>query len=295
MKDFNLGGSWSGSTFIDIDADGDGTRQTESNLTYYHFDSREGSFASGGSNWTCRPEWVSSRCNTPAGISGARQRGYLCNENDPKNIEYTIVCRIGDVVNERDSQHNLTMKFRGDDHSDTNEKCLQGGLGLWYNDVPRNSTLYHVEITHPDVREEPVTFVSPFTASNHPQAPIDGWIGIKTIVWNVNNNSGIHAEMWIDTNPINSDGTFRNDWKKVYFKEESRNDTPIWGGPRQQFRIDMAKSLDIAAYSLHEIIPPTGTTSSTPLPPPAPDSQQSISSFQSISKKNVKWTTNVIE
>ena len=80
---------------------------------------------------------------------------------------------------------------------------------------------------------------------------------MKLAVWNINNNQGVHCEMWIDESPINPSGGYNNNWKKVWIYEEQKSDTPTWGGPRQQFRVDMCDELHLAAFSCHEIIPPS--------------------------------------
>ena len=85
---------------------------------------------------------------------------------------------------------------------------------------------------------------------------------MKFIIYNVNNNQTVHAEMWIDDNPIAADNTgFTNNWKKLWVFEHSGTKSPTWAGPSCQFRINMASQVDVIAYNIHEIIPPTMTSS----------------------------------
>ena len=247
--------SFGGDDILEMDIEGNAIKTTSGGVTYWRCISREGSFASGGTNWTSRPEWVSNHCNTPAGVSGAKSRGYLCNANDPKSVEATIIFKVDGI---QDNSEEATMGIRGDDHSDTNEKCLQQKNFFPYGS--RTSNLWGYEKTHPDSMRRAVTFVSPYTSSNQPVVGENVWRGMKLIAWNINNNQAIHCEMWIDENPINPSGGYNNNWKKVWIYEEQRTDTPTWGGPRQQFRVDMCEELHLAAFNFHEIIPPGNPT-----------------------------------
>jgi hypothetical protein len=244
--------SFGGNDTLEMDIEGNATKTTSGGVTYWRCISREGSFASGGTNWTSRPEWVSNQCNTPAGVSGAKSRGYLCNANDPKSIEATIIFKVTGI---HDNSEEATMGVRGDDHSDTNEKTLQMKNFFPYGQHTTNQ--WGFEKTHPDAMRRAVTFVSPYNSSNHPLVGSNTWRGMKLAVWNINNNQGVHCEMWIDESPINPSGGYNNNWKKVWIYEEQRSDTPTWGGPRQQFRVDMCDELHLAAFSCHEIIPPS--------------------------------------
>jgi hypothetical protein len=235
-----------------MDIEGNAIKTTSGGVTYWRCISREGSFASGGTNWTSRPEWVSNRCSTPAGVSGAKSRGYLCNANDPKSLEATIIFK---VIGIHDNSEEATMGVRGDDHSDTNEKTLQMKNFFPYGQHTTNQ--WGFEKTHPDAQRRAVTFVSPYNSSNHPLVGSNTWRGMKLAVWNINNNQGVHCEMWIDESPIKAGGGYNNNWKKVWIYEEQKSDTPTWGGPRQQFRVDMCDELHLAAFSCHEIIPPS--------------------------------------
>ena len=230
--------SFDGDDILEMDIEGNATKTTSGGVTYWRCISREGSFQSGGTNWTSRPEWVSSHCNTPSGVSGAKSRGYLCNANDPKSLEATIIFKVTGI---HDNSEEATMGVRGDDHSDTNEKTLQ--MKNFFPYGQHTSNQWGFEKTHPDAQRRAVTFVSPYNSSNHPLVGSNTWRGMKLAVWNINNNQGVHCEMWIDESPIKTGGGYNNNWKKVWMYEEQRSDTPTWGGPRQQFRVDMCDEL----------------------------------------------------
>jgi hypothetical protein len=223
-------------------------------------DAREGSFASTGeTNYTCRPTWVSDSRSTPAGLSGAKSRGYLATANDPKNIEFTAIVRVKQI---EDNSEEATFKWCGDTHSDTSEKTLQGASKFPYGSGD-GAELFAFEKTHPSDRRADVTFVAPFTSGNYPKVSQNVWRGIKIVKYNINNNQGIHVEWWIDENPIvgggSPTGAFANNWKKMAVYEEQRSDSPVWGGPHNTLRTDMAHQVDLAAFNIHEIIPPATT------------------------------------
>lgn len=253
------GSTWTNSTYFKHDCENNqATKQTSGSLVYWNMVGREGSFQSGGSNWTCRPTWVSDSRSTPAGLSGAKSRGYLATPDDPKNIEFTAICRVHNI---KDNDEEATFKWCGDTHSDTNEKTLQGASLFPYRN--NETELFHVEITHPSDRRADVSFISPYSSSNMPKINDNTWRGIKTVKWNINNNQGIHVEWWFDENPLSGGAipnAFNNNWKKfAVYEESNKSDTPTWGGPHNTLRFDMLDNVDLAAFSIHEIIPPTTT------------------------------------
>ena len=257
----NLGAStWTSSTYFKHDCQGNSaSKNTSGSLTYWTMQAREGSFASTGqTNYTCRPTWVSDSRSTPAGLSGAISRGYLATANDPRNIEFSAVIRVKQI---EDNGEEATFKWCGDTHADTSEKTLQGACKFPY--AGNDSELFAFEKTHPSDRRANVTFVSPFSASNMPKVSQNTWRGIKCIVYNINNNQGRHMEWWMDSDPINPSGGFNNNWKKIAIYEEQRSDTPTWGGPHNTLRTDMAHEVDIAAFNIHEIVPPGTTANNT--------------------------------
>jgi hypothetical protein len=262
MKDLNLGSTWGSSTFIEVDADGSGTKQTLGSLVYYAFNAREGSFASGGENRTLRLDWKSSTGSTICGVSSAKSAGTIGRANDTKNCEVTYILRVRNFISGSDSHFHASIKPRGDGHGGSNECCLQVGGRMPYTQRGRHSELYSVEYTHPDYEYQNVTFVSPFSSSNFPLIQTNTWFGMKLVLYNVNNNQAVHAEMWIDDNPINStQNGFNNNWRKLWVFEHSGSRAPTWAGPNCQARTNMASQVDVIAYNIHEIVPPTSQSS----------------------------------
>ena len=254
----NLGSS----SLLSVDANGSGVRTILDSLVYYAFDARQGSFVSGAPNFTVRLEWISSTGETQAGISSAKSYGYIGRINDTKNAEITAIFRIRNLPNEQVSHHDVSIKARGGTHSESNEKTLQVGGRMPYTTKGRHNDLYGVEYTHPSYEYENVTFVSPYSSSNYPLITVDQWYGMKFVIYNVNNNQTVHAEMWVDPDPINAaQNGYNNNWKKVWVYEHSGSQAPTWSGPNCQFRTNMAQDVDVIAYNIHEIIPPTTTSS----------------------------------
>src|SRR5262245_12437369 len=217
----NMGATtWTSSTYFKHDCeDNQATKLTSGGLTFWRMQAREGSFAStGATNYTCRPTWVSNSMSTPAGLTGAKNRGYLADANDPKNIEFTAIVRIDQI---EDFNEEATFKWCGDTHVDTNEKTLQGACKFPYGNAD-DAELFAFEKTHPDDRRADVTFVAPYNVNNYPKVTENAWKGIKCIKYNINNNQGIHCEWWFDENPITG-STFNNNWKKFAIYEEQRS------------------------------------------------------------------------
>ena len=209
-----------------------------------------------------RLDWISSIGETQAGISDAKSYGYIGRINDTKNAEVTAIFRIRNLPNEQVSHHDASIKARGGTHSDSNEKTLQTGGRMPYTTKGRHNDLYGVEYTHPNYNYENVTFVSPYSSSNYPLITVDQWYGMKFVIYNVNNNQTVHAEMWVDPSPINTaQNGYNNNWKKVWVYEHSGSQAPTWSGPKCQFRTNLAQDVDVIAYNIHEIIPPTTTSS----------------------------------
>jgi len=102
--------------------------------------------------------------------------------------------------------------------------------------------------------------------------PLDNrWIGMKTITYNVNDNTAVKIEIWLDD-------LADNNWRKVYEQTDngwtvpgdpanygcinpltglpgSSTDIILWGGTEQQFRADNAE-IDFNSLSIREIVPP---------------------------------------
>ena len=258
LIDLDVTDSLGSSDFLSVDAAGEGTRLILGYLIYYAFNARSGSFPSGGSNRTVRLDWKSSTGSTISGVNKAKTAGTIGRANDTKNAEITVIFRPRNFLTGTFSHFHAWIKPRGSDHTESLESCLQVGARHPCTQRGRHSELYSVEYTHPLYDYEDVTFVSPYSSNNFPLIQANAWFGMKFIIYNVNNNQAVHSEMWIDDNPIASDNSgFNNNWKKLWVYEHTGSKIPTWGGPNCQFRINMAADLDIIAYNIHEIIPPT--------------------------------------
>jgi hypothetical protein len=261
LVDLDLTGNITSSSTLIVDADGDGTRTILGSLVFYAFDAREGSIGSGGSNRTLRLDWKSSSADTISGISKAKTAGTIGQANDTKNAEITCIFRARNFITGNPSHFHASINPRGGSHGDINESTLQAGGRHPYSQAGQHADLYSVEYTHPNYDYHNVTFVSPYNSNSFPLIQANQWFGMKFIIYNVNNNQTVHAEMWIDDNPIASGNIgFTNNWKKLWVFEHSGSKSPTWAGPNCQFRTNMASQIDIIAYNIHEIIPPTTTS-----------------------------------
>ena len=256
---FNIGGkdiSRPIANFAHDCKDDKATRKTDGSLVYWNMICREGRFASTGKkNWTARPEIHNgSVTDTISGVNHAKSQGYIGRANDARDQEFTV---IGRVIGIKDNNETWSLKVRGDGHEDNkHEKTLCCAFGYPYK--KRRTDLFGAELTHPSTAHRHVTVIVP-------EFPLlkENWIGIKGIIYNINDNKAIHAECWIDDNPIERDekgratGRFMNNWKLIWAYEEQRSDTVVWGGPSNQMRVDMCKELEIAALNVRSIKAPT--------------------------------------
>ena len=256
LIDLDITDSLESSSFLSVDADGPGIRSILGYLVYYAFDAR-------GSNKTLRLDWKSSTDATICGISKAKSAGTIGAANDTKNAEITCIFRASNFITGSPTHFHASINPRGNGHTETNECTLQAGGRHPYQQGGLHPDLYSVEYTHPNYDYHNVTFVSPFSSSNFPLIQANTWFGMKFIIYNINNNQAVHSEMWIDDNPVAADNTgYKNNWKKLWVFEHSGSKSPTWAGPSCQFRTNMASQVDVIAYNIHEIVPPT-TTSTT--------------------------------
>jgi hypothetical protein len=246
----------------DFKRDDDGaTRRTEAGLVFWRFESRSGSFASGGpanKTKTNRPEW-NTGSSTRSGISGGQSMGTIGAADDPRDVEVTYIVRVHTI---NDPSEGWSLKCRGNGHSAGNENTLSMSFGYPYS--KRKNSLYGVEISHPSTTYRNVNI----RKSDYLLPGENKWIGIKNVIYNINNNKGIHCDCYVDEDPI-VPGTniFRNDWVLVWDYEESRNDTPTWAGPSIQLRVDQAEQQDVAAFEVVGIIAPKAVAAMTNILP----------------------------
>ncbi|MGE3545710.1 MAG: carbohydrate-binding protein [Kofleriaceae bacterium] len=91
----------------------------------------------------------------------------------------------------------------------------------------------------------------------------DRWIGYKTIIYNVDNDTAVRVELWADWNADNT-------WEKIdeMLDDEGmgdeggtcggKSDQPmVWAGPVVTYRWDGATDVDVRDLSVREITPPT--------------------------------------
>jgi len=256
---FNIGGKDIRTSITNFahDCKGDkAKRKKDGSLIYWSMICRKGTIQSTGKkNWTARPEIHNGNVtNTISGVANAKRQGYIGKANDARDQEFTVIGRVKGI---KDNKETWSLKVRGDGHEDNkNEKTLCCSFDYPYK--RRASNLFGAELTHPITAHRQVTLMVP-------EYPLlkENWIGIKGIIYNINNNNAIHTECWIDDNPIERDergkatGKFMNNWNLIWAYEEQRSDTVIWAGPSNQMRVDMCKELEIAVLNVRSIKAPT--------------------------------------
>ena len=243
------------------DDDGAAKRTEEGGLIFWRFESRDA-----GTNRTNRPEW-NTGSETRSGISMARSLGTIGAVDDLRDMEVTYIVRVHRI---NDPSANWLLKCRGNGHSVGNENTLCMSFGYPYS--KRKNSLYGVEISHPSTTYRNVNIRN----SDYLLPGEDKWIGIKNVIYNINNNSGIHCDCYVDEDPIIAGtGNFRNNWVHVWDYEESRNDTPVWAGPAIQLIADQVEQQDVAAFEVVGIISPKATAAMSTILPLSTDQSHS--------------------
>ena len=242
--------------------DDDGAaRRTEEGLTFWRFESRDANTLR-----TNRPEW-NTESITRTGISMARSTGTIGAVDDLRDVEVTCIVRVHNIS---DPSANWSLLCRGNGHSAGVENTLT--MLFAYPYLTRKSSLYGVEMSHPSTTYRNVNIRKPDY-----MLPGNGrWIGIKFVIYNINNNQGIHCDCYVDEDPIVvGTGQYRNNWLKVWDYEEQRSDTPVWAGPAIQLRADQVEQQDVAAFEVVSIIAPKATAAMTNILPLNTDASHS--------------------
>ena len=118
---------------------------------------------------------------------------------------------------------------------------------------------------------DPLSYSETFTTRGVTTPLTDRWFGMKTMTYNINNNTAVKLEVWIDE-------LDNNNWRKVFEQVDTgwavpgnpssfgctnpqtglpmeNTDKILWGGTEQEFRADNAE-IDFEKLSIREITPP---------------------------------------
>ncbi|MGN6560809.1 MAG: hypothetical protein ACTHJ2_09830 [Candidatus Nitrosocosmicus sp.] len=191
------------------------------------------------------------------------KKGYMQLPNDWKNVEITGYFKINSFTNsERNGAAHIELVARGG--KNTNDNTLINGLSKQCESTTYHSNTYE---TGRVKFEKDLMHTQGYTTEdkqkpNAIKEPLIGrWIGIKAVFYNLDNNTSVKLEQYIDDK---SD----NNWHRVLsFVDNghwgggtpncggSDNQIITWGGPIVIFRWDNIDDMDIKNFSIREIMP----------------------------------------
>jgi hypothetical protein len=184
------------------------------------------------------------------------RNGYIFNQTDWKNIEFTAYINASEVI---DMDDGIEFIVRGEKHG-----VGDGCLGSAYRGQMsfEGDTRFLKEQNHGFIGEDSNEL--PSSISRNSIDPFSNkWIGIKMAVYNIdaNGKENVKMELWVDE--------YNNgNWKKVHqwidFGKWGDRDRRCggepdqiitWGGPIAQLRIDGANEVNVTNLSIREIDP----------------------------------------
>jgi hypothetical protein len=203
-------------------------------------------------------------------------QGYMLRPNDWKNVELTAYLRVVHATGS--SQNGAShIEFGGHGARNTSGKTVGGfdnsceatayhsntyltGRVKFEKDL-KHTPGYSVESADP--QKQNVVNTTEFNGQN--------WIGIKAVIYDINNGS-VKVEQWVDDHSNNIQPG--NHWRKVLETIDHGQWGPTrghidgacgggefqvasWGGPIALFRWDNIDNMDLKDASVREIIPPT--------------------------------------
>jgi hypothetical protein len=194
------------------------------------------------------------------------ERGFMCAPNDWKNVEMTGYLNVGggnDII---------TWYARGGKHTSENHWC-EGFAYKCQLEVQTGRVRFAKEQFHNDY-----VFADWVDAN---VGPITGkWVGFKSMIYNIDNDTKVKLEIWIDRDN-------NNVWRKVHEFTDAggwgqhddcgprTNPDQIgtWGGPIATFRWDNLSNVRFIKLSVREIdttalTVPSPTTGPSPTPAP---------------------------
>jgi hypothetical protein len=179
--------------------------------------------------------------------SWQKNPGYLYTDKGIGSGEFTVFIR---VHGELGSHQAYACKIGGRDEDD-----IRSLIEMVYPTADHSNIQLNYNYAHfPYVHAKPT-----LTIPNPPPLADNGkWIGVKTIHVIAVDNKSSHWEMWIDTNPFNSNGKPANKWVLAATYEDNGvpgyNNIPLtWKCHKDLCRIDGFASVDFTLISDREI------------------------------------------
>lgn len=225
----------------------------EGRLFYWSVAAHSLDYSSGGSGKTVRLHIHAS--GGEQRFDWQTQRGYLSNESDLKNQEFTAYVRARGVFDLRRAA--ISLKIRGGLHT-ARDGDLASCTMLTFAPAGSRVTRFGKELHHPDydyVALEPLL----------PAALEDGrWVGLKLVSYlTAGTPRSVMNQLFVDSTPFDGDGRPSNHWQlfSEYLDEEGKSTGHYsklvdWGGFQTTLRADGIEELDIAILSVREIAPP---------------------------------------
>ena len=225
-------------------------KKTEGSLTYFNTTGSKISYHSGS------PPGRSTRLdvypdggiwNNKTKYSWSDNPGYLYTPKGIKNGEFTSFIRThGDLGTHQAYAH----KIGGRD-----EDAIRSLIEMVYPTATHNTIQVNYNYAH-----FPYVNAKPSIKFNPPKLVADKWVGVKTIRKVAPDGKSSQLEMWVDTDPFDTNGKPKNGWKwaAVYLDKGTsgyKNIPMTWACQKDLIRVDGFASVDFALLSDREIDP----------------------------------------
>ncbi|MDO8572733.1 MAG: hypothetical protein Q7S11_03120 [bacterium] len=227
-------------------------KETENGIIYYKVVAERVTYADG------QPDGLTIRLRMHAPGSqqytwrtGASEHGYIGTEKDNENFEATIYFRVHDFNKTHTS---FSWIIRGGVHGgshDPRSSCI--GMQVPYANLKAK---VFKELDHPDYDFLTINRKFDYAIQENK------WLAVKVVSFLEEQQKRTRNFLYLDTNPYNEDGSPRNDfhlyteWNDIEGVSTGQYvKAALWAGWETTFRVDGWKSLDIAHFSIREVIP----------------------------------------
>ena len=244
---------------VSLDEGGTAEEHTGSttHVHYWIYTGGPVNYASGGSGRTCRVTLKPSGAGPQQfnWRNGAITNGFILNNKDVKNSEFTIYMRVEGAL----AVHTeCSMKLRGGVHSSNDDGTPDPRASCTELRVPLAGHTPQAarELDHPNYDFVDLTPKFTFGITENV------WFGIKTISINNADGKSTTNQMWIDPNPFDATGKPANNWQ-LYTEWVDSSDvstgqykqSATWAGWLYTCRVDGWSSINFSLPSIREIDP----------------------------------------
>ncbi|WP_394850368.1 hypothetical protein LZC95_23285 [Pendulispora brunnea] len=237
-----------------IEKDTKATAGTDGGIHFWNVPSYPLDYSSGGKGWTSRLHVHASGGEQK--YTWKTQHGYLSSPQDLKNQEFTVYVRPHRILDVPRAA--LTLKIRGGKHSSKESEAALGSCTMMLL-APASAghvTRFGKELNHPTY--DYVTLTPAFSA----EMADDEWVGMKLVSYA--QSGKVINRLYLDTAPFDrTSGKPKNGWRlfSEYVDEEGKSTGKYtklvdWGGWQTTFRTDGIHDMDVAIFSVREIVPP---------------------------------------